>query len=113
MFDIKYLRNLLKPMNFKITGDLLPKICEIWPDPETGNKGIEQKHLVKYTPLTSGAVSNYFNGRIPSDEARDHLSNFFGIIYFSNNPEINNEQQLKRLENFFDSFVYNKKNSRS
>jgi hypothetical protein len=108
MLRAEIIRKRLKPMDFRLTEDLLPKLCAIWPHPETGMPGVRQKDLSTYTKLTTGAVSNYFNGRIPDDKARDMLSEFFGIVYFSNNPNIDNEAQLKRLEDFFKQFVYRK-----
>jgi hypothetical protein len=109
MFGADIIRKRLKPMDFRLTEDLLQRLCEIWPNPETGSPGIRQKDLARFTGLTTGAVSNYFNGRIPDDKARDTLSEFFGIVYFSNNPNIDNEAQLNRLKAFFERFVYRSK----
>ena len=107
----KQTRKRPKPMDFRLTETLVPQLCAIWPHPATGDKGLKQKDLVEHAGLTKGAVSNYFNGRIPDDYGRDLLSKFFEIVFFSNNPNIDNEKQLKVLEAFFDKHFYQKKAS--
>lgn len=94
-------------MYFRVTPSLVAELAAIWPDPETGKKGINATVIVKHTGLSHSAVGNYLKkGRIPSDKEKDVLRDFFKIVIFTNDPDIDNAAQLKKLEDFFQGFSY-------
>lgn len=91
--------------------ELLVKLCEIWPNPKTGQPGLNPSELaVEAGFKTRQAVYNFFEGRRPNEESRLLLGKYFGV-YFTDDwdghtPSI--EVIIATKKAFLDKYVYKK-----
>lgn len=101
--------DMMKPMYARYTKDFLKELMEIWPDPKTGQIGMSPSSLAVQCGFKSRqSVYSYLQGTEPSSEARLALGNFFRIVRFADDENIDNSKVLNDVRSFLESYVYQK-----
>lgn len=101
------MNDMIRLMYARYTTEFLKELMAIWPDPKTGKPGISPSALAVECGFKSRqSVYNFLQGTEPSQSARMALGKFFKVVRFADDESINNDDVLKNVKAFLQTYVY-------